>query len=142
MLIADVNIFLYARRKESERHEEYREWLEDALNGVEPFGVVDQVLASFLRIVTNHRVYKEPTSPRDALAFCDQVRGAPAAVQVGPGESHWEIFSGIVREANLRANLIPDAWLAALSIEAGGTWVTTDAGFGRFARLRWRRPFD
>lgn len=142
MLIADVNVFLYARRRESDRHDEYRRWLEDALNNVEPFGVVDQVLSSFLRIVTNHRVYREPTPPRDAVAFCDQVRNAPAAVRVAPGANHWSIFSGLVHDGNLRANVIPDAWFAAIAIEAGGTWVTTDAGFARFTPLRWRTPLE
>jgi toxin-antitoxin system PIN domain toxin len=139
--IADVNVFVYARRRESDRHDEYRDWLEGELNGLEPFGVSDQVLASFMRIVTNHRVYKEPTPPIDALAFCDQIRNAPAAVPVVPGDQQWSIFSGLVRDGNSRANAIPDAWFAALAIEAGATWITTDAGFARFPGLRWQKPF-
>jgi predicted nucleic acid-binding protein len=37
MLLADVNVFLYAHRPESPRHEEYRTWLGQALTGREPF---------------------------------------------------------------------------------------------------------
>ena len=33
-------------------------------------------------------------------------------------------------------------FLAAMAIEVGATFITTDAGFARFPGLRWRRPFD
>jgi len=38
--------------------------------------------------------------------------------------------------------VVPDTYLAALAIEHGATWITTDAGFARFAGLRWRRPLE
>jgi toxin-antitoxin system PIN domain toxin len=140
LLLADVNVFLYAFRTESSSHGAHRDWLTSALTAPEPFGVSDVVLSSFLRIVTNHRVYVEPTSPERALEFCDTVLGAPSAVPVRPGPGHWEIFSGLVRAVGARANVIPDAWLAALAVEHGATWITTDAGFARFPGLKWRRP--
>ncbi|HWH28043.1 MAG TPA: VapC toxin family PIN domain ribonuclease, partial [Mycobacteriales bacterium] len=84
MLLADVNVFLYAHRPESGRHEEFRGWLEAALVGPEPFGVSELVLSSFVRIATHHRVYREPTPPSLALEFCAAVLGAPAAVAVRP----------------------------------------------------------
>lgn len=140
MLLADVNVFLYAHRPESPRHEEYRDWLTKALTGREPFGVSESVLASFLRIASHHRVYREPTPLDVALEFCDTVVTAPAAVRVRPGADHWSLFTSLVREAGARGNLVPDAYLAALAIENGATWVTTDRGFGRFPQLRWTTP--
>lgn len=142
MLLADVNVFLYAHRPESPRHEEHRAWLSTALTGREPFGVSEGVLASFLRIVTHHRVYKEPTPPEIALEFCQAVVAAPAAVRVRPGPDHWALFTALVRDAGARGNLVPDAYLAALAIEHGATWVTSDRGFARFPHLRWRSPLD
>jgi toxin-antitoxin system PIN domain toxin len=140
VLLADVNVYLYARRRESPRHDEHKAWLEDALGGPEPFGVSESILASFLRIVTNHRIYREPTPPATALEFCEVVLGAPAAVPVRAGARHWSIFAGLCQSTGARANVVPDAFLAALAIEHGATWVTTDAGFARFPGLRWRRP--
>lgn len=142
MLLADVNVFVYAHRPESDRSEDYRRWLEDALSGPEPFGVSESVLASFLRIVTHRRIYREPTPPGVALDFCHTVLGAANAVPVRPGPRHWRIFSDLCRTLAARRNLVPDAALAALAIEHGATWVTTDAGFARFPGLRWRRPLD
>lgn len=140
MLLADVNVFIYAHRRESPRAEEHHAWLSAALADDEPFGVSELVLSSFLRIVTNHRVYLEPTPPHLALDFCQAVLEAPAAVPVRPGSNHWRIFDSLCRGLNARANAIPDAYLAAMAIELGATFITTDAGFARFPRLSWRRP--
>jgi toxin-antitoxin system PIN domain toxin len=88
VLLADVNVFLYAHRPESPRHEEHRAWLVSALADSEPFGVSEAVLASFVRIATHPRVYREPTPPAVALAFCDAVLTAPSAVPLRPGPRH------------------------------------------------------
>ena len=44
MILADVNVLVYAHREECERHEEYRAWLEGVLSGGSAFGVSDIVL--------------------------------------------------------------------------------------------------
>lgn len=41
-----------------------------------------------------------------------------------------------------RANLVPDAHLAALAIEHGLRLCTTDGDFARFRGLRWENPLD
>ena len=140
MLIADVNVFLYAHRPESPDHPRYMAWLQQALLGPEPFGVSDAVLASFVRIATHHRVFVEPTPSKVALAFCDAVRDAPAATVLQPGPDHWRLFSDLIIDSSARGNLVPDAYLAALAIEQGATFVTTDTGFARFAGLRRSHP--
>lgn len=142
MLLADVNVYLYAFRPESPRHAEHREWLTSALDGEEPFGVSDLVLSGFLRIATNHRIYRLPTPPVEALSFCRAVLDAPSALAVRPGPRHWSIFARLCDGLSARGNVVPDAYHAALAIEHGATWVTTDHGFGRFPGLRWQRPLD
>ena len=46
------------------------------------------------------------------------------------------------RRAGVKATLVPDAYLAALAIESGSEWITTDRDFSRFPGLRWRHPLD
>lgn len=140
MLLADVNVLVYAHRPESPLHEEFRAWLSAGLTGDEPFGVSELVLSGFLRIVTSHRVYLEPTPPDVALAFCSAVLEAPASIPVRPGPRHWSLFAGLCRAVAARGNVVPDAFHAALAIEHGATWVTTDRGFARFPGLRWSPP--
>lgn len=40
--------------------------------------------------------------------------------------------------AGLRGSDTTDAYLAALALEHGCEWSTTDRGFSRFPGLRWR----
>jgi len=140
VLLLDVNIFVYAFRRESRGHEDFKAWLEQALRGPEPVGLPEQVLASMIRLVTNHRIYKDPSTPTAVLSFCDVLLDAPAAMRVRPGERHWRIFHGLVAQHGLRGNDVPDAYLAALALEQGATWVTTDRGFARYQGLRLLDP--
>ena len=142
MLLIDVNVLVYAFRQESPGDDRYAIWLENVLNGDEAYGVADLVLSGFLRIVTHPRIFGAPTSIERALAFTEQVRGRPHCVNVAPGPRHWEIFTNLCRKVGARGNLVPDAYLAALAIESGSEWITTDRGFARFPGLRWRHPLD
>lgn len=45
---------------------------------------------------------------------------------------------GLCVEAGVNGNLVPDADLDAMAIEAGREWASTDRDTGRFADLRWR----
>jgi len=60
--------------------------------------------------------------------------------RVVPGTRHWNLFSDLCRRSHARGNLITDAYLAALAIEAGAEWITTDRDFARFPKLQWRHP--
>lgn len=142
MILPDVNILVYAHREDSPSHAALRAWLEKALAGTEPLGVADLVLSGFVRVVTHPRVFRVPTPLERALGFAETVRSAPAAVRVAPGESHWALFRDLCRSANAKGNLVPDAYLAALAIESGGEWITTDREYARFPRLRWRNPLE
>ena len=48
---------------------------------------------------------------------------------------------GVCRSAKARGNLLQDAWFAALAIETGCEWITTDRDYARFDGLNWRAPF-
>ncbi|HKJ92764.1 MAG TPA: PIN domain-containing protein, partial [Longimicrobiales bacterium] len=63
-------------------------------------------------------------------------------VAAEPGPRHWDIFVELCGKARGRGNLIRDAWLAALAIESGMEWVTTDGDFRRFPGLETRHPLD
>jgi uncharacterized protein len=59
---------------------------------------------------------------------------------IRPGPRHWGLFARLCRENGAAGNLVPDAYLAALAIEAGCELITTDRDFARFDGLRWRHP--
>ena len=142
MLLFDVNVLVHAHRRDAPDHTKYRKWLEATLGADSAYGVSDLVLSGFLRIVTHPKVFREPTPLESALAFVHEVRDRANAVEIVPGPRHWEIFTRLCRECGVRGNLVPDAWLAALAVESGCEWVTTDRDFARFPGLRWRHPLQ
>ena len=91
-------------------------------------------------MVTHPRIFAPPTPLGVALEFADTLRSAANCIEVAPGPRHWEIFLKLCREAGVRGNLVPDAWFAALAIEFGCEWITTDRDYARFPGLRWRHP--
>lgn len=76
----------------------------------------------------------------NVLEFVEALRGAPNCLHVVPGQRHWEIFTRLCRDTRAKGNLVPDAYLAALAIESGSEWMTTDRDYSRFPGLRWRDP--
>jgi uncharacterized protein len=133
---------VYAYREAAPGHEEYRRWLEGVVRSDLAFGVAELVLSGFLRVVTHPRVFGPPTPIERALEFTDALRGQPNCVLVAPGSRHWSIFTELCRRVAARGNLVADAYLAALAIESGSEWVTTDRDYSRFPELRWRHPLD
>jgi hypothetical protein len=123
-----------------DRHEEYRRWLESALASEHAFGISDVVLSTVIRIVTHPKIFRRPSTLPHAIGFSEYLLTQPNAVRITPGSRHWSIFAKLCREVEARGNLISDAYLAALAIEAGAEWITTDRDFARFPGLRWRHP--
>lgn len=133
-------MLVYAFHEGTPDHKRYREWLEAAVISDEPLGLSELVLSGFVRVATHPRIFSPPAPVVDALAFVAALRAQPNAVIVMPGERHWKIFDRLCRDAGARGNLVADAYLAALAIESGCEWITTDRDFSRFPRLRWRHP--
>ncbi len=142
MILVDVNVLVRAFHDGVPDHEAYRAWLAGTVEADEPFGVSELALSGFVRVVTHPRVFDPPVPLADALAFAGALRSQPNAVVVAPGPRHWELFERMCTIAGARGNLVPDAYFAALALEHGCEWITTDRDFARFPGLRWRHPLE
>jgi hypothetical protein len=141
VILPDVNVLLYAFREDAVDHARFRLWLDGVVNGDEAYGMSPQVLCSVARIATHPRVWASPSRIENALTFARVLLEQPHCTVVRPGERHFSIFEDLCRKAQANGNLVQDAWFAALALESGCEWVTTDGDFARFPGLRWRRPF-
>jgi toxin-antitoxin system PIN domain toxin len=135
-----VSVLLAAFRPDHEHHDAARSWLERTLRSDNAYGVSELALSAFLRIATNPRAIRDPNTLDEAVAFADAVLRPSHAIRVGPGARHWDIFTRLCRDAQVRGDLITDAYYAALAIEHGCEWITLDGDFARFPGLKWRRP--
>ena len=140
MNVVDVNVLVDAHRPDGPRHEAVRQWLDAARAGDGLLGIPGHVASSFVRIVTNRRIFDHPTPVADALAFIEVLRASPSVLRIEPGHAHWALFADICRVSRVAGDLVPDAWLAALAIENRATLITADRGFGRYPGLKWRDP--
>ena len=141
MILPDVNVLICAFREDSPDHKKYRRWLESVVRGDMAYGMSPQVLGAVVRIVTHPRIFVPPTPLEEALAFANVLVDQPHCQVIQPGPRHWGIFHGVCQRARASGNLVQDAWFAALAIESGCEWITTDRDYARFEGLRWRAPF-
>jgi uncharacterized protein len=140
VILVDVNVLVYAHREGADDHGRYADWLDEQRRAPAAFGVSELVLSGFVRVVTHARVFDPPSPTPVALEFADALRSQPNSVSVAPGHRHWRIFTELCRASGAKGNLVPDAYLAALAIESGSEWITTDRDYTRFPGLRWRHP--
>jgi toxin-antitoxin system PIN domain toxin len=140
MVLADVNVLVYALRSDVPQHDLCRRWLDQVLNGDTPYGMSPQVLSAVIRITTNGKIFRTPNSLGDVLRACARLLDPVHCVVIQPGERHWPIFTRLCRQADAMSNLVTDAWFAALAIEWGCEWITLDRDFARFPDLSWRTP--
>lgn len=139
-MLVDANVLLYAVDTESTFHDRARAWLETALNGTRRVGLPWQSLTAFVRIATHPRALRDPMTPGEAWSFVDDWLDAPNVWIPLPGRAHREILGRLVRDLELRANLVSDAVLAALCIEHGLAMVSADSDFARFTEIDWVNP--
>ncbi len=142
MRCVDVNVLVYAHRADLPQHDDYRRLLERLSNAEEPLGLADAVLSGFLRVMTNRRIFNEPTPLEQAWQAVDDLIAAPAVMRLRAGERHWTIFRGLATEVGALGNDVADAYLAAYAVEHNASWLSADRGFARFARLRYHHPLE
>lgn len=136
MITPDINVLVYAHRPESPYHDKAADRLSRLAESPSPFALSSFVASGFIRIVTNHRIFIEPTSVIEAVAFIDSLRELPQCRTIEPGSGHWDIFKELTRGSRTTGNLVSDAYLAAIVIEHGCELLTADSDFSRFQGLK------
>lgn len=140
MILVDANLLVYAHVKDMPQHEASRAWLDEKLNGTSPIGLPWASLLGFVRLVSNPRIFERPRSVAQAWRQAESWLDCPPVWTPAATERHREVLGSLLSAAGLRANLVPDAHLAALAIEHGLVLCSTDGDFARFPRLRWENP--
>jgi toxin-antitoxin system PIN domain toxin len=92
-------------------------------------GLPAAVPSGFVRLVTNRRIFAEPSTPEEAWAAVDALLAAPAARPLRAGTRYWATFRQLCGDIGARGNDIPDASLAAYAVENNAVWLSADRGF-------------
>ena len=140
MILVDANLLVYAHVRESTGHARARAWLDLELNRSRRVGLPWPSLLAFVRLVSNPRIFERPEPIDLAWKQVEDWLDADAVWIPSPTERHRDVLARTLREIGGRANLVPDAHLAALAIEHGLTICSSDGDFARFADVKWINP--
>ncbi|MBA3029078.1 MAG: type II toxin-antitoxin system VapC family toxin [Desulfobacteraceae bacterium] len=140
MILVDANILLYAEDSLNSHHDKARKWLDGKLSGTETICLCWTVLAAFIRIGTNARVFEAPLSLEQATTRVQSWLDQPNTRLINPTDQHWRVFQQLLLDSKALANLVKDAHIAALAIEHGCEVASSDSDFARFPKLKWFNP--
>ena len=137
-MLWDVNIWVYAFRSDSPLHETARDIAVASLAGGEPFLFYPFVAASFVRLVTNQKIFRMPSKPADAWRFLDYVENSNGARHVTLDRQAYALFKHLSLTRQAAGNAVPDALLVAAAMRYDAELVTADRGLSEFPGLRVR----
>lgn len=132
----DVNVLVAASRSDHPHHKIAYAWLDQAVASCTDgatLRLMPMVVGSFLRLVTNAKIFIYPTPVDNAVKFLDALFAVPGVETPYLG-AEWPIMRQLCVEKKLSANDIPDAWLAAAVIQLGEHLVTFDADFKKLLK--------
>ena len=142
MILLDANLLIYSFSSSSPHHALAHRWLENLLSSPRSVALAWATINAFLRVSTNPRAYAYPYTAAEAAQIISELLERPTIQVVDPGDRYWRIFRDLLVDAQVTANLVSDAHLAALAIEHGALLCTTDRDFARFPGLRWENPLS
>ena len=132
----DVNLLIAASRSDHPPHKPAYACLDAAMAACAEgasLKLMPMVVASFLRLVTNSRIFVHPTPVEKAVEYLDALLAVPGVEMPALG-AEWPMLRRLCIEKKLSAIDIPDAWLAAAVIQFGEHLVTFDADFRKLLR--------
>jgi toxin-antitoxin system PIN domain toxin len=142
LILVDANLLVYARVRSLPQHEAARAWLDARINDTPRVGLPWASLLAFVRLTSSRRVFERPERVTEAWRQVERWLGADSVWVPTPTERHARVLGGLLDHVGERAELVPDAHLAALAIEHGLELCSTDGDFGRFPGLRWKNPLE
>jgi uncharacterized protein len=132
-MVPDVNVLVSAARLEHPHHKVALAWLQNAVaraGGGEKIGLLPPVIAGFLRITTNPKIFPSATPIAAAVQFMESLMQYPGVVILASG-SEWPALKSLCNDGALSGNAIPDAWIAAQVLHHRETLATFDRDFQR-----------
>jgi len=140
MILADVNLLIYAYNSADPRFPKASEWLEERLNSDEKICFCWETVNRFIRVATNSAAMPIPMSLDEAFTIVESWLSAPNAVFLKPMPNHFEILKATSLESDAKGKRFSDAILAAYAISHSVTFATTDKGFRMFQGLKLIDP--
>lgn len=141
MIAIDTNLLVYAHRPELPAHEVALKLLRSLPVRGGLFGLPWPCAHEFLAVVTNPRIFRDPTPSPVALAAARALADSESIRMLGEGAGYLDHLTEQVTRGGVRGGMVHDARIAAICRYHGvrELW-SADRDFGRFPDLRIVNP--
>src|SRR5688572_21168320 len=139
MLAVDTNILVHAHRRDYPTHGAAKKAIRSLT--AKRWGIPWPCVHEFLAVVTNPRIFKDPTPLDRALAQARAWLEHRSCRALGESEDHLGHLEALALAAAVQGARVHDARVAAICVAHGVTelW-TVDRDFGRFKGVRTHNP--
>jgi toxin-antitoxin system PIN domain toxin len=137
----DTNLLVYAHRADMEWHSKAATLVRSQAESTALWAIPWPCIHGFYAIVTNGRIFRDPSPPEVALHQIGIWMTSPSLVLLAERPGYWEVAQRIITPASIRGGQVHDARVAALCVFHGvkELW-TADRDFQRFPDLKTRNP--
>ena len=142
MVIAvDTNVLVHSHQREASLHKAACETVRSLAESPVPWGICLHSLVEFYGVVTQPRIWREPSSPEQAIDQVAAWRESPSLRVLGDTDALLDLLQGWVIEGQVRGGQVHDARIAACCAAYGVSelW-TVDRDFSRYPKLKTRNP--
>jgi toxin-antitoxin system PIN domain toxin len=141
MIGVDTNILVYAHRKDSPWHDAARNAIKEIAEGQARWALPWACVHEFIAIVTHPRIYRSPSTLKEALDQVSAWLESPSVETVGEDFGYWTVLERLLRDGKVKGPRVHDARVAAVCLLHGvrELW-TVDRDFSSFPQLGTRNP--
>ena len=141
MIAVDTNILVAFHRTEYSYHAAAVTALTAVAEGTGRWAIPWPCVHEFMAVVTNARIFVQPTEPETALKVLEVLMASPTLSLVGEGPGYWGTIRDLVLSGKITGARIHDARIAAICLQHRITCLwTADRDFSRFPALKCRNP--
>ncbi len=141
VIAVDTNLLVYAHRQDLTFHGEAHAILSRLTQSAASWAIPWPCIHEFLAVVTNIRIFRQPTPLSDALMAITTLSACPSLVFIGESDGYLESLESVALPARVQGGAIHDARIAAIRRFHGvrELW-SADRDFTRFSNLTVRNP--
>ena len=141
MIAVDTNVLVHAHRRDSPFFDQARAALSGLAEDDRPWSIPWPVLAEFICVTTNPKLFEQPSTTDQAVRQLDIWTEAPRLALLGETRATWAVFRDALLAGKITGPVVYDARIAAICLAHGvrELW-TADRDYGRFPALRVRNP--
>lgn len=141
MIAVDTNILVAFHRTEYAHHDAAVVAITSLAEGSEPWAIPWPCIHEFIAVVTNGRIFTQPTEPAVAGSVVDALIESPVLRLLGEGPEYWATLRSLILKGKITGARVHDARIAAICLEhrVRCLW-TADRDFTRFPTLKCCNP--